>query len=167
MKTNFIIIVLSFMVSSVYAQPRFCPEAGFSDEQKAQAKMLRHDFRASVESLSKEERQAKRAELEQTILDTIAETDEQRTALAECFERRSGKRSCPEAGLSDEQKVQWKALRHDFRASVEGLSKEEKQAKRAELEQQVLETIPETDEQKVALVQCFKDWKQEKKARKK
>ena len=65
---------------------------------------------------------------------------------------------CPEAGLSDEQTDQWQALRQDFKTSVEGLSKKERRAKWAEFHQQVLETIPETDEQQAALEQCFEDW---------
>ena len=165
MKTNILIIICSFMASSVYAHSKSCPEAGLSDEQKAQKEALREDFKASVEEgLSKEERRAKWAEFHQQVLDTIAETDEQRAALEQCFEERKERwkkrrRGCPEAGLSDEQKDAWKALRKDFRASVEGLSREEKREKKAEFHQQVLDTIPATEEQAEALSQCFEERK--------
>ena len=170
MKMNILIIGLSLMASSVYARPD-CPEAGFSEEQKAHVKELRQDFKSSVEGLSREERRTAWSEFHQTVLDTIPETDEQKVALSECFEERKNKKrwkkrrhSCSKAaGLSEEQTDQWKALREEFKSSVEGLSREERRTAWSEFHQTVLDTIPETDEQKAALSECFEDRKKRNK----
>ena len=167
MKT--ILVIFSFMMaSSVYAHSKFCPEANLSDEQKTQIKELRKDFRDSVKELNREDKEKARAEFHQTVLDTVA-GNEQKGALEECFERRKERRhgrrhKCSEeAGLSHEQKEDWKALRKEFKASVEGLSREERREKRAVFHQQVLDTIPETEEQAEALSQCFEDRKKHRK----
>ena len=171
MKTNFLIIVLSIMASSVYAHSDFCPEAGLSEAQETQRKELTREFKASVEGLNKAERKAQWEGFQQTLLDIIPETEEQETALAGCFERgkerRHGRRhKCfKEAGFSADQKDQWKGLREEFKASVEGLSKEEKRAKRAEFRQHALDTVPATAEQKAALEQCFEKRKERRKKR--
>ena len=142
MKTHFLIIALSIMASSVYAHSKSCPEAGLSDEQAVQWETLREEFKASVEGLSKEERRAKRAEFHQHVLEVLPETQEQRTALEECFDRRKERRhgrrhKCfKEAELSDGQRDQWRALRSESR-------------------QTALDTVPATDEQRAALEQCF------------
>ena len=88
MKTNILISICSlFMASSVYAHSK-CLEAGLSDEQKAAWQALRENFKDSVEGLSKEEKKAKWAEFHQQVLDAIPETEEQKAALEQCFEKR-------------------------------------------------------------------------------
>lgn len=72
-----------------------CPEAGLSEEQKAQIKEIRQNLRDSNHGLSREERQTNKAELQKTILETIPETEEQRAALEQCFEHRREKSQKP------------------------------------------------------------------------
>ena len=69
-----------------------CPKAKLSNEQKADMKELHKNFRKSTCGLSKEERKAARAELHQTVLETIPTTEGQRDALSKCFERRKERR---------------------------------------------------------------------------
>ncbi len=68
-----------------------CPEAGFSDEQKAKVKELRQSFRNSFRDIGREDRQDTWSELQQNILETVPTTEEQKAALSKCFERRQGK----------------------------------------------------------------------------
>lgn len=172
MKTNFLIIVLSIMVSSLYAHADFCPEADLSEAQETQRKELMRGFISSLRGLSKAERKTQWEGFQQTLLDTIDGIDEdQRVALSECFkhrkERRHGRRhKCfEEAGFSNEQKDQWKTLREEFKASVEGLSKEERRAKRAEFRQHALDIVPATLDQRTILEQCFEKQKEHRKKR--
>ena len=65
-----------------------CPAAGLSEEQKEQIKKIHQDSRSSSRDMSREERRSKSEELQKHILDTVPETEEQRTALSECFKRR-------------------------------------------------------------------------------
>ena len=65
----------------------FCSEAGLSEEQEEQIRELRQNFRASNPDLSREERQAASEELEQNILETVSENEEQKARLRECFKR--------------------------------------------------------------------------------
>ena len=165
MKRSFFVIFLSFITSSVYAYSNFCSEADLSDEQRAHTKELHQEFRASVEGLSKEERRAKWGEFSQTILDAVADSEEQKVALAKCFEQRKNRRhnrhKCfEEAGFSDEQRAHMKELRQEFKASVKSLSKEERRAKWGEFPQTVLDTVADSEEQKAALAKCFEQrWK--------
>ena len=158
------LISLFFITSSVYAHPNFCPEANLSDEQKAQIKELRQNFRNATQGLSKDERRAAKTEMQQTILENIATTDEQRQALSQCFERRKKRRGCPEANFSDEQKAQIKELRQNFRNAHQGqvLTKEQRRAAKTELRQNILDTVPMSDEQRTALLQCFERRKKHK-----
>ena len=171
MKINILIIGLALMASSMYAHSDSCPEAGLSDAQQDQWKGLRQDFRASVQELEGEEKQAAWADFQQTILNEVAETDDQKEALEQCFEKRTERRhgrrhKCfEEAGFSAEQKDQWKGLREEFEASVEGLSKAEKQAKKAEFHQHALDIVPTTPDQRTALEQCFEKRTERRKRR--
>ena len=70
-----------------------CPAANLSEEQKEQIKKIHQDSRASSRDISKEERQSSREELQKRILDTVPTTEEQKSALAECFERRRRNRN--------------------------------------------------------------------------
>ena len=68
-----------------------CPEAGFSDEQKAKVKELRQSFRDSFRDIGREDRQDTVSQLQQNILKTVPVTEKQKTALSKCFERRQGR----------------------------------------------------------------------------
>ena len=71
-----------------------CPEAGLSEEQQTQIKELRQNFRGSNKDRdrgNREERQAVWLELQQNILATVPETEEQRAALSDCFKRKQSK----------------------------------------------------------------------------
>ena len=70
-----------------------CPAAKLSEEQKEQIKKLLQDSRSSSRDMNKEERRSTREESQKRILDTVPTTEEQKTALAECFERRRRNRN--------------------------------------------------------------------------
>ncbi len=154
MKTGFIIIFLSFVTSSVYAHSGFCPEAELSKEQKGQIK---------------EQKQAVWTDFHDYILETVPTSEEQKAALAECFERKHkrGRNFCPEAELSEEQKAQVKELRKNSRSSVQKLSKKERRSARKELQQNILDTVPTSEEQQVALAECFENRKKHRKKHRK
>ena len=63
--------------------------------------------------------------------------------------------SCPEAELSEEQKVQITEIRQSVRNSNHESSREERQIIGAELQEKILDIVPETEEQRKALTQCF------------
>ena len=155
MKTSFILMLLSLFTSPVYAHSDFCPEAALSEEQKAQIK---------------EQKQTVWADFHAHILETVPTSEEQKTALSECFENRkkywkNHRNFCPEAKLSEEQKAQVKELRENFRSSTQELDREGKQAARKELQQNILETVPTSEEQKTALSECFENRKKHRKNR--
>ena len=64
----------------------FCPGAGFSEEQKEQIKNLSQE--RNNQNLSREERRTARGELQKKILEEVAKTEEEKTALSKCFEQR-------------------------------------------------------------------------------
>ena len=167
MKTSFIFI-LFFITPLVYADSNFCSEAELSEEQKAQVKELREAFKASAQDLSKEERRTMRADFKAQVLETVPTSEEQQAVLAECFDKRKKRHSrkhknfCSEAELSEEQKAQMKELRKGFKASAQDLSKEERRTARKELQQNILNTVPVSEEQKVALTECFENKKRKK-----
>lgn len=68
-----------------------CPEAGLSEEQQAQIRELRQSFRGSENNRNRGEKGAAHMELNQSILATVPETEQQRAALSECFERRQNR----------------------------------------------------------------------------
>ena len=163
MKTNFIILFLFLITSSAYTRSKFCPEAELSGEQKAQVKELRKNFKANKEGLNREEKRAAWADLQQSILNDIAISEEQQAALSECFDSRKKRRHyCPEAELSEEQKAQVKELRKNFKANKEGLNREEKRAAWADLQQSILNDIATSEEQQAALSECFESRKKRK-----
>ena len=168
MKTSFIFILISFITPLIYADSNFCPTADLSEEQKAQVKELRKSFKASTQDLSKEEKRAMRADFKAQVLETVPTSEEQQAVLAECFDKRKGKHSrkkrnfCPTADLSEEQKAQVKELREGFKASTQDLSKKEKRTAQKELQQNILNTVPVSEEQKVALTECFENKKDKK-----
>ena len=133
---------------------RRCPEANLSEEQRSAVRAIWREFRASAEGKTREEREALRAEARQEILNTVPSSDEQRAALAECQQRGKKKRHCPEANLSEEQQSAVRAIRQEFRASAEGKTREEREALRAEARQEILNTVPSSDEQRAALAEC-------------
>ena len=153
MKTGFIIIFLSFLIPSVYAHSNFCSEAELSEQQKDQIK---------------KQKKAVWADFHDRILETVPTSEEQKASLTECFENKKKhwkkrRNVCPEAELSEKQKSQVKELRKNFRSSIQELSKKERQAARKELQQNILETVPTSEEQQAALAECFenrqKHWK--------
>ena len=154
MKISFILIFLSFITSSVYAHSNSCPEAELSEDQQAQIK---------------EKKRAAWANFHAQILETVPTSEEQQAALAECFERNNKryKNFCPKAELSEEQQGQVKELRKSFKSSVQELGKKEKRAARKELQQNILETVPTSEEQQAALAECFEDRKKHRKKRRK
>ena len=135
---------------------RRCPEANLSEEQRFSAQEIWQEFMASIEGKSREERRELRAEFHQEVLDNVPSSDEQRAALAECQQkRRRGKQHrCPEANLSEEQQSAVQEIWREFRASAEGKSREERRELRAEFRQEILDTVPSSDEQRVALAEC-------------
>ena len=136
-------VVLSQCFENRKKRRNFCPEAELSEEQKAQIRELRQNFRNSVKDKSKDERQAARAELHGHILEVVPTSEEQRVALSECYENRKKRRNfCPEAGLSKEQKAQ---------------IREQRRAARKEIQAHILETVPASEEQKVALSECYEN----------
>ena len=74
--------------SSRFTSPNFCPEAGLSEEQKQQIKNLFQE--RGDQNLSREERRTAQEELQKKILEEIAKTEEEKTALSKCFEQRRG-----------------------------------------------------------------------------
>lgn len=64
--------------------------------------------------------------------------------------------SCPSAKLSEEQKEQIKKLHQDSKASSRDRGREERRSARETLQERILNTVPETEEQKAALMECFK-----------
>ena len=172
MKTSFIFILLSFITSSVYARSSFCPTAELSEEQKAQVKELRKNFKSAVQGLDKKEKRAMWVDFKAQVLETVPTSEEQQAVLAECFDKRKEKHDrkqknfCPTAELSEEQKAQMKELREGFKDSAQDLSKEEKRAMWADFKAQVLETVPTSEEQQAVLAECF-DKRKGKHSRKK
>lgn len=69
----FVFIFFSLITSSVYAHSNFCPEANLSEDQRAQIK---------------EQKRAVWADFHTHILETVSATEEQKAALAKCFEHR-------------------------------------------------------------------------------
>ena len=164
MKTNFIIICLFFFTTSVYARSNFCPEAGFSDEQKAKVKEMRNHVKSSTHDMSKEDRQAAWSIFQQNVLETVATTEKQKTALSKCFEQykhkgERRKKFCPEeAGLSDEQKAKMIEMRNHVKSSTHDMNKEDRRAAWSTFRQNVLETVATTEEQRAALSKCFEQY---------
>ena len=66
----------------------WCPEANLSDAQKKSIKEMRRNFKAQAGDLSEADRKQAKQELRQNILDNVLESDEQRTALSACWEKR-------------------------------------------------------------------------------
>ena len=64
----------------------FCTKAGLSEEQKKQIKNLSR--KGDNQNLSREERKTAREELQKKILEEVAKTEEEKTALSKCFEQR-------------------------------------------------------------------------------
>ena len=71
---------------SRFASANFCPEAGLSEEQKEQIKNLSQE--RDKQNLSREERRTAREELQKKILEEVASTEDEKTALSKCFEQR-------------------------------------------------------------------------------
>lgn len=161
MKISFIAIFLSFFTASVYAHSHCCPEAGLSDTQKAQIKEMRNNVKSSLHDMSREERRATWSAFEKNVLETVATTEEQKMALSKCFERKRERRKnfCPKAGLSDEQKAKMKKMRRSVKSSTRDMNKKDRKAAWSTFEQNVLETVATTEEQKAALSKCFKEYK--------
>jgi len=68
--------------------------------------------------------------------------------------RDGGHDLCEEAKLSEEQRVQMRELRQKHGGSRE-LSREERQEAWQKAQQEILEKVPTTEEQKQALSECF------------
>lgn len=97
---------------------------------------------------------------EETIFSEADNVEESNTATENRYKRRhrrhkAGIPLCPEAGLSDAQKEEIRELRHSFRDSARDTNREDRQDTWFEFEQNVLNTIPTTEEQRAALSNCF------------
>ena len=102
-KTGHGIFLLTCFMGLVYTNPsiahnsdkkghdrqNWCPEAQLSKEQKNSIKEIHKNFRSQKEGLSEEERHAAKQALKQSILDTVLESDEQRIALSECWNKKN------------------------------------------------------------------------------
>lgn len=101
------------------------------------------------------------------ILETVPTSEEQQAVLSECFERKKDRNFCPDATLSEEQQAQVKELHKGFWSSVQELDRKEKRAVRKELQQNILDTVPTSEEQQAALAECFEKRKKHRKKHRK
>ena len=71
-----------------------CPAARLSEEQQAQIREIHRNSRTSASDREHRngERRASREGIQQRILNTVPRTEEQRTALDECFAQRQSRR---------------------------------------------------------------------------
>ena len=81
----FVFVFFFFTTASVYAFSNFCPKAELSEEQKNQIKEMRMQFKSSSQEMSREDKKTAREDMQKNILNTIASTEEQKAALANCF----------------------------------------------------------------------------------
>ncbi len=132
----------------------WCSSINLSEAQKARKRAMIQAYRAEVRDMSnKNDRRKARTELDQRILDTIPETEEQRRAIEECINR--SRSWCPPANLSEEQKAREQAMIQAHEAEIKGMTKAERHKAGKRLMQRILDTIPETEEQRSVLEGCI------------
>ena len=86
MRVHFFVFVFSFLTTaSVYAFSNFCPKAELSEKQKNQIKEMHMQFKYLSQEMSREEKKTARENMQKNILNMMALTEEQKTALANCF----------------------------------------------------------------------------------
>ena len=83
-------------------------------------------------------------------------SENDQTAENNQTENRASTDPCPEAELSDEQKTQIDELRHNVNSPELNLNRENRRIARSNYLQNILETVSLTEEQRVALTNCFK-----------
>ena len=165
--TCFISLIYSNLAIGDGANKRkgdWCSEANLSDVQKESVREKWKNFKVQAESLSEADRKQAKQELRQSILDTVLESDEQRTALSACWEKWEQKRRnwCSEANLSDAQRKSIREMRRNFKAQAGDLSEADRKQAKQELRQSILDTVLESDEQRTALSACWEKWEQKR-----
>lgn len=137
-----------------------CPGADLSDEQQQEIDRLKQWFKGESQGLNGEGRRALREQVLQQILGDILTSEEQRAAFQVCFQRIYWKR-CSDAHLSKEQKKTIRRLQKQLRRENrgQGLSVEEKKAKREALHQHILNNVLEIPGQREVYGNCWRKLK--------